>query len=84
MDLFIELLSVLTKDANPSHVIENLFLMFVLWRTVRPHLNKVEARMDSIASELNRINHSVVDGFKAGNERFSEIESRLDRANIPK
>jgi hypothetical protein len=66
------------KDIQPGRLIESLiFLAFLMWK-LRPHLKKVENRMEGIEKTMNAIKDTVNMGFSQGNARFTRIETRLD------
>lgn len=75
MDLILTMLGAygekLLTESNPARLIESLILLAVLWRKLKPHLDKIEQRMSGIEASLKQ-------GFAAGEERFTKIETRLD------
>lgn len=58
------------KDLSLSRLAESTFLLFIIWRKLRPHLERVEARLAGL--EL-----AVQKGFDSGEHRFTKIEERI-------
>lgn len=59
-------------ESSPARLLESLVLLAILWRKLKPHLDKIEERMSGIEM-------SIRSGFQSGEERFSKIESRLGK-----
>lgn len=68
----------LMADIQPGRLIESLiFLTVLIWR-IKPHLKKVEDRMLGMETGLNNLEKSMSLSFKAGEKRFSQIESSIE------
>jgi hypothetical protein len=75
MDLLVSTLS----DIQPGRLVENLILLGAFWFKVRPHLSKIELRMDGMVSELATMNGNMKSGFDKGEARFEQIEGRIEK-----
>lgn len=75
MDL---ILAVLT-DFQPGRLAESLiFLGVLLWKTL-PHLKKLEVEMKGVREELGGVKKAMSEGFAAGEKRFENHESRIEK-----
>ncbi len=73
-DVVISILS----DIQPGRLIESMiFLAVCIWK-IKPHLLKIETRMQGLENCMNSIKDNVSLGFTQGNARFNRIETRLE------
>lgn len=59
---------------DKSRLMEGFIFLFVCWIKVKPHLEKIEARMGGIETNMGNVSAKVEAGFKSGESRFSQIE----------
>lgn len=64
---------------DKGRLAENLIFLVVLWSRVKPHLKKIEDRMAGIEKVMTTFKSTVDESLDKGAERFTKIESRLDR-----
>jgi len=58
------------KDLSPGRMFESVVLLSIIWSKLRPHLNKIEAR-------LLGVENAVKQGFESRDIRFDKIENRV-------
>ena len=76
-----EFLLAIIGDIQPGRLVESLIFLGVCWWKVKPHLVKVETRMDGIEKNLSTINSTMSAGFAAGEKRFAQIEENVTQLN---
>ena len=62
----------LLGEISAGRMVESVVLLWIIWRKLSPHLEKIEARLAGLES-------AVKEGFNSGDERFKRIENRIDR-----
>lgn len=67
------------RDMDKGRLAENLIFLIVLWSRVKPHLKKIEERMAGIENVMTNFKSTVDESLHNGEQRFTKIESRLDR-----
>lgn len=67
---------------DKSRLMEGFIFLAVCWVKVKPHLEKIEARMAGIESNMGSVSTKVESGFKSGESRFMQIEK--DVADLKK
>lgn len=72
LDLITPALTNSIKNLDGSRFIESLLLLYLAWHKVRSHLSKVEDGLADLAEAVRA-------GFKAGEERFKEIEENVKK-----
>lgn len=65
-------------DFQTGRMIESLIFLFVLWNRVKPHFKKIEDRMEGMEIAVKSLTQTMTSSFEAGEQRFSNIEKRLD------
>lgn len=70
IEFMVPIIQTLLKDVSPGRLAEGLVLTFVVWRQVKPHLTKIEERMEGLEK-------AVKHGFQSGEQRFENIEIRI-------
>jgi len=68
---FLSILEPMTKDLSPGRMLESLIVFFVVWNRLKPHLKKIEDRLEGVEKAVNS-------GFNSGSIRFTQIENRLE------
>lgn len=61
------------KDLSPGRMFESMTLLAIIWSKLRPHLNKIESRLQGVETAVN----IVTEEYKTGTERFNKIEGRV-------
>lgn len=72
-----DLVFLILNDIQPGRLSESLIFLAVLWWKVRPHLKKIEERMEGMERGLKGIESRMSEGFRMGEERFQNLESRV-------
>jgi hypothetical protein len=65
------------KDIQPGRLLESLIFLCILMWKIRPHLKKVEERMQGLENGLKSIQSVMKQGFELGEQRFGKIETRI-------
>lgn len=63
---------------DKSRMMEGFIFLAVCWIKVRPHLEKIEARMAGIETNMGNVSTKVESGFKSGESRFQAIEKDVE------
>lgn len=72
LDIAMGFASKSAHDLSGGRMFESLILLAIIWRKLKPHLTKIEERLQGLES-------AVSEGFKAGESRFQQVESRLKK-----
>ena len=70
MDFIHVIIDKFGKDLSPGRMFESVVLLSIIWSKLRPHLNKIEAR-------LLGVENAVKQGFESRDIRFDKIENRV-------
>lgn len=76
--LIISLLKEILTDIQPGRLVESLIFLFVLIWRIKPHLKKVEDKMEGMEQGLINLEKSMSISFKNGEKRFTQIESKIE------
>lgn len=70
MDIILELIKSAPQDFSLGRIGESFILLAIIWSRLKPHLKKIEDRLEGLEKALQV-------GFNSGEIRFSKIESRI-------
>lgn len=70
------------SDIQPGRLVESLIFLSAMWWKVKPHLNKIEARMSGMETALNTMNANMSKGFAEGDKRFDRLETRVETLEL--
>lgn len=70
IDFITGLITSAPKDISLGRMAESVVLFWIIWSKLKPHLKKVEDRLEGVES-------AVKNGFNSGEQRFEKIEDRL-------
>lgn len=71
MDFINTIGNMLPADLSAGRMLESIVLLTIIWRKLRPHLEKIEKRLEGLEG-------AVTTGFNAGEQRFTKIEQRIN------
>ncbi len=70
--LLISMFKDIPKDISIARILESTILLSLIWSKIKPHLTKIEQRMEGLEQ-------AVKVGFNNGSIRFETIEYRLKK-----
>lgn len=76
MDFFAPFFEKFAHDLSLGRMTESIVVFFIVWNRLKPKLEKMDDRLDSIEK-------AVTNGFKSGESRFEQIEHRLEKLEVP-
>lgn len=70
-EMLIPLIKDLGSDISPGRMLESIVLLFIIWSKLKPHLKKIEDRLEGLEKAVNC-------KFGLSEERILKVETRLD------
>lgn len=77
-DLLPVFLSRFGNDLSPGRLVESVILLAIIWKKLGPHLKVIETRLGGIEDKFKGLESTMKTGFNQGEERFKNIEGRLN------
>lgn len=71
MELFFGMIRDLPHDLSLARMVESLVLLTIIWNRLKPHLTKLEDRLAGLEK-------TIKSGFDNGEQRFQNIERRIN------
>lgn len=75
----IDILLWMITDVKPGRLIESIIVIVILMWKLKPHMTKMEDRMMGLEVGVKNLEKTMQSSFKAGDQRFSDIERRLEK-----
>lgn len=77
LEMLVGMVKEFPKDISLGRMFESILLLFLIWSKLKPHLKKIEDRLEGLEK-------AVGDRFNSGEERFTKIEARIQQLEITK
>lgn len=78
LELIIEMIRHVPQEMSLARMGESVILLAIIWSRLKPHLKKIEDRLEGLEKALQV-------GFSTGETRFIKIEARITALEqIPK